>query len=85
MAKKQTRSDASTFNWDDVLDVDGNMTAPMEDQIMLLPDNWDPSTDTNGSDFPTELVPNGVAATSEPVEYGWNAKLNRWIDTPPGY
>ena len=48
MAKKQTRSDASTFNWDDVLDVDGNMTAPMEDQIMLLPDNWDPSTDNVG-------------------------------------
>ena len=84
MAKKQTHSDTSTFNDDDHLDADGNMTVPMEDQYFLLPDNWDPGTDTNGSSVPREQLEN-FPATGEPIEYGWNAKLNRWIDTPPGY
>ena len=85
MAKKQTRTDATTYTWDDALDEDGNETVPMEEQAFLLPDDWDPSTDTNGGIGLDELYPNGVPPANDTTEYGWNEKQNRWIDPPPGY
>ena len=75
----------TTRTWEEALDTDGNPTVPLEEQVYLLPDDWDPSSDTNGGADLGDLFPEGSLPSDPGTEYGWNEKLNRWIDTPPGY
>ena len=80
MAKKD-----SDDKFDEALDVDGNPTVPMEDQLFLLPADWDPSTDSNGGSDLGELPVIDDQLSYDQIEPGWNEKLGRWIDTPPGF
>lgn len=88
MAKQQPATKAIT--WDEALDVDGNPTVPMEDQAFLLPDDWDPSTTTDGREDLIEAQPgsgsdaDGDLVDGDVVSYGWNEKLGRWIEAPSG-
>ena len=87
MANQQ--SAPQTASWDEALDVDGNPTVPLEEQLFLLPNDWDPSSTTDGRgeliEFPSEPgnTDGGDPIDDEPADYGWNEKLGRWIAMPP--
>ena len=68
--------------WNDATDVDGNLTVPEIEDAYLLPNDWDPSTDTNGGIGVAPLSPNGSSDSEEVTSYGWNEKLKQWIDAP---
>ena len=81
MAKPAKQSDPAVQNSDTVEDADGNPNVPPEEQVFLLPVDWDPSSDSSGSDFDVELSSDTPVDVGQVI--GWNEKLNRWIDAPP--